>query len=176
MPDSRELDVLKRLTAHIQGITPDFGYEFDLSDSVFRGRLDFGDDDPDTLVSIVEYIRPDVGFDPVGFNKVVRERSWVLLVQGWLKHDGDNPTDRAYQLKASVEKRLSECIVINENTGNPVYPDLYFLGLRDTITEMSIGSGAVSVALRPESSSRAFFYIPLGIGLAVDVSDPFVEA
>jgi hypothetical protein len=173
MPDSRQLDILKRLTAHLQGITPANGYDFDLSQSVFRGRLLFGDADPSPLVSIVEHLTADVNVDTTEENKVTRFETWVLLVQGWILYDVAHPTDDAYQLKASVEKRLAECIKTN-NQGYPAFPDAYFLGYKKGITGMSIGPGVVSVAIRQEASSRAFFYLPLGIGLATDVSDPFL--
>jgi hypothetical protein len=173
MPESRQLDILKRLTAHLQGITPANGYDFDLSQSVFRGRLIFGDDDPSPLVSIVEHLTADVNVSTTEENQVLRFETWVLLVQGWILYDVAHPTDDAYQLKASVEKRLGECIKQNDQ-GYPAFPDAYFLGYKKGITGMSIGPGVVSVAIRQEASSRAFFYLPLGIGLATDVSNPFL--
>jgi len=173
MADSRQLDILKRLTAHLQGVTPANGYDFDLSQSVFRGRLLFGDADPSPLVSIVEHLTADINVAATEENNVQRHETWVLLVQGWILYDVQHPTDDAYQLKASVEKRLAECIKTNDQ-GYPKYPEAYFLGLKKGITGMAIGPGVVSVAIRQEASSRAFFYLPLGIGLATDVSDPFL--
>lgn len=173
MPDSRQLDILKRLTTHLRGITPANGYDFDLSTSVFRGRLIFGDSDPNPLVSIVEHLTADVAVSTAEENRVLREETWVLLVQGWILYDVENPTDDAYQLKAAVEHRLGQCIKTN-NQGDPAFPDSYLLGLRKGITGMAIGPGVVSVAIRQDASSRAFFYLPVGIGLAIDVSDPFL--
>lgn len=177
MPDSRQLDILKRLTTHLQGITFDNGYDFDMASSVFRGRIVYGDDDPVPMISIVEHLSADITVDIAGENKVERSETWVLLIQGWLNHKPDNPTDDAYQLKAAVEKRLGECIKMDPRTGNPAFPDSYFLGLRKgIITGLTIGPGIVSVALPPQvASAKAFFYLPLGIGLAMDVSDPFLS-
>jgi hypothetical protein len=175
-PDSIQLDVLKRLTTHLQGITPTAGYEFDMSESVFRGRLTFGDADPDPLISIVEHPTMDVATEGAAENSILREETWVLLVQGWLKNiSNEYPTDDAYQLKAAAEHRLARCIEMNPATGDPMYPSEYFLGLRrGTITHMTIGPGMVSQSLRPESSARAFFYLPVGIGLVTNISKPFV--
>lgn len=174
MPDSRQLDILKKLTVHIQGVTYDNGYDFDLSQSVFRGRMIYGDSDPLPMVSIVEHLSADVSVDVAGENNIMQQPLWVLLVQGWLAHDPDNPTDIAYQLKASVEHRLARLIKMNPSNGDPLYPDEYLLGIVDTITGIAIGPGVVSVSLRAEASARAFFYLPVGISLALDVSDPFV--
>jgi hypothetical protein len=92
-----------------------------------------------------------------------------------MKSNGDHPTDELYQLKASVEKRLSECITTSQFTGRPVYSDAYLLGR--TISNMAIGPGVVSVPVGSgDASSRAFFYLPVGLDLVYDVSDPFVGA
>lgn len=173
MPDSRQLDVLKRLTEHLRGITPENGFDFDLSESVFRGRLIFGDGDPNPLVSIVEHLTADVSVAVAEENRVLRHENWVLLVQGWILYDPENPTDDAYQLKAAVEQRLAECIKTDDQ-GRPAFPESYYLGLKTGVTGMTIGPGVVSVAIRQDASSRAFFYLPVGIGWASDISDPFL--
>lgn len=85
----------------------------------------------------------------------------------------DHPTDEAYRLKASVEERMARIVLTNDQ-GNPMYPNEYLFGLRNTITKVAIGPGAVSVDVRDMANARAFFYLPIGIGLAVDVSDPFL--
>ena len=175
MADSRQLDILKRLTVQLQGIVPANGYDFDLSDSVFRGRRRFGATDADTVLSIVEHLQGDINVDVAGHNSIMRREDWILLIQGWLLPvDGEAPTDEAYQLKAAVEHRMARCITMNPRTGNPMYPDEYMLGVKDTITGMAIGPGVVSVDVRDDANARAFFYLPIGIGLAVDVSDPFL--
>lgn len=175
MADSKQLDILKRLTLHLKGITPANGYNFDLSDKVFRGRRRYGDADPTPIVSIVEHLTGDIAVQTAGFERIIREENWVLLVQGWLKYsDAVDPTDEAYQLKASLEKRLSDCVLINSKTGDPAIPSSYYLGTTGIITGMTIGPGVVSVGTRDDSSSYAFVYLPLGINMAVDVSDPFL--
>lgn len=176
MSDSRQLDILKKLTVHLQGIIPANGYDFDMSDSVFRGRVIYGDDDPVPLINVVEHLSADVSVETAAENKIERQETWILLVQGWLNHAPINPTDDAYQLKAAVEHRLARLVKIDPSNGDPLYPDEYFLGIVDTITGISIGPGVVSTATRESGSAKAFFYLPVGITLAIDVSDPFVDA
>ncbi len=175
MTDSIQLDILKRLTTHLQGITPANGYEFDMADAVFRGRLLYGDDAPVPMISIVEHLQGDVTTATAGENGIAHIETWILLVQGWTKNDPENPTDETYQLKAAVEERLSH-IILQDNRGNPVYPDEYFLGLygQGVITDLTIGPGIVSPP-RQGISEKAFFYLPLGIGLALNISQPFAS-
>lgn len=169
MADSWQLAILKAMTDHLAGIT----IPSDMSNSVFRGRLIYGENDPLPMISIVESLSADVIVNTAGMNHVNREETWVLLVQGWVKHDGINPTDGAYNFKAAVEQRMSMC-VDTDSFGDPVYPDLYMLGFHGTvIDDMSIGPGVVSVSQRPEASDRAFFYLPVGITLALDITKPY---
>jgi len=172
---SRQLDFLVRLTAHLEGIVPANGYDFDLVDKVFRGRRVFGADDPDPLLSVVEHLSADVTLDTAGENRTSRSETWVLLVQGWARVLGEHPTDLLYNLKAATEHRLARCIQIGGN-GRPVYPGEYFLGLhKKNVTMLTIGPGVVSAPTSADSSMRSFFYLPLGVGWASDVCDPFVE-
>lgn len=174
MPDSIQLGLLKLLTTHIEGITPLNGYDFDLTGGVFRNRLLFGDDVPDTMVSVVEHLQGDITTDVAGEENIERAETWILLVQGIAKNDLLNPLDNLYNLKASVEHRLARLIKRN-NYGDPEFPSEYYLGVKDwqVITGITIGPGIVSPA-RQGISEKAFFYLPLGIGLALDISSPFV--
>jgi hypothetical protein len=175
MADSIQLDILKKLTTHLEGITPAAGYLFDLSSSVFRGRAVHGDDAPETMLSIVEFLQPDRTLETASENNLLRSEQWILLVQGWVKNeDHAHPTDEVYQLKATTELRLSRLIEINRSTGDPEYPNEYLLGLhKKSISSMTIGPGVVS-GPRIEVSPKAFFYLPLGINLVLDVTKPFV--
>lgn len=174
MADSKQLHILKRLTTHLQGITPANGYDYDLSASVFRGRALFGANDPVPMVSILEAPKPDVGL-VAGENKIERIEEWLLLLQGWTEDDKENPTDPAYGLKAAVEKRLSEIIAVNPSTGTPAVPGIYRLNVNGQalIGDLSIGPGVV----RPpdaQVSSKAYFFLPLRVSLPTNVSNPFV--
>jgi hypothetical protein len=117
MADSKQLRILKGLTAHLEGITPANGYEFDLTSSVYRGVTRFGADRPLPFVSILESLRPDPQPQEAGAERMTREDGWELLVQGWVDEDQNFPTDLLYQLKASVEKRVAEIV----QEASPVY-------------------------------------------------------
>jgi len=174
MPDARQLDILKRLSAHLEGITPANGYEFDLTGVVFRGRAFYGDDDPVPMLALIEYLSPDIDLQVAGPNSIERQETWIILVQGFVQQKPHNPTDEAYQLKAAVEKRLSETIVTKN--GDPAVPAAYMLGLhKDGIVNITIGPGIVSVPREGPASAYAFFYLPVGITRTVDVTDPFVS-
>jgi hypothetical protein len=166
--DSYRLRALKALTAHLKLIVHQEGVAdyggFDFSKSVFRGRTVYGEDDPKTMVSILEAPRPDVG-QTVGAGEG-RVEQWQLLVQGWCPDDVDNPTDPLYQMMQVVEMQLQKIIALESGTGNPKYPAMYMLG--QTITSMSFGPGVV----RPPTegvSSKAFFYLPVRVGLKKEV-------
>lgn len=161
MADSVRLSVLKALTDHLEAISVSGGYNYNLRGAVFRGRGRFGDADPETMVSILENPRPDFG-SFVG-DKATRSEQWPLLIQGWCPDDKDNPSDPVYGLLDDVERRLATIVVEDPMTGSPKFPDLYLLGGK--ITDLSITPGVV----RPPTegvSSRAFFYLPVRVGLA----------
>lgn len=167
---SKQLLILQRLTAHLDGITEDNGYSVNVAGHVYRGRTVFGDESELPALSLIEAPRPDDASVPAGAEKLKRLEQWVLLLQGWSLDDGDNPTDSVYELKAAAEKRLSEIVVI-DGSGRPVNSATHRLG--GLIDSMIIGPGVV----RPPQenvSSRAFFYLPLTIGLVVDLRQPFV--
>lgn len=162
MADSKQLVILKRMTEHLEGITPDNGYDYDLSGKVFRGRSKFGSDEVLPFVSILESLRPDQQPIPGGQGGVRRLDDWELLLQGWVDENREFPTDDLYNLKAAVEKRLAEANI----EGNPVYR---FGGLIDKIR---IGPGVVRAAT-PQVGGAEAFYLPLLVTYAINVSDPF---
>lgn len=181
-PLSVKLSLMRKLCAHIEGITRAAGYQFDLHPQpdehgvvvprVYRGRAVFGDNDPVPLISVLEGPVPDRDPRFAALNQVKREDDWIIFVQGWAATPQQNPTDPAYQLMAAVERRLSE-IVSSRLSGLPLNPAAYMLG--GAISGFSIGPGVV----RPPQdgvSSKAFFYLPCVIRLPVDVTQPFVTA
>lgn len=163
MADTKQLTILKRLTSHLQGITADNGYDYDLSQSVFRGRTVFGPEDVLPYVSILESLRPDPRPEGAGTEKLNRLDDWELLVQGWADDDREHPTDQLYQLKGAVEKRLAEI----QNPASPVYRlgDSLIVGLR-------IGPGVVRPAT-PEPGGAEAFFLPLLVRYNINLSDPY---
>lgn len=168
MDDSYRLKALKALTAHLKLIqdvpgVADYG-GFNLSTSVFRGRTHYGEESPKSMISILEAPRPDTGLT-TGDNEA-RVEQWQLLVQGWCPDDTENPTDNLYQMMHVVEMHMQKIIATSNVTGSPKYPTAYMLG--KTIASFAFGPGVV----RPPTegvSSRAFFYLPVRMGLVKDV-------
>lgn len=162
MPDSKQLVILKRMTEHLEGITPDNGYDYDLTGKVFRGRSKFGSDEPLPFISILESLRPDQQPIPAGMGGGVRLDDWELLLQGWVDENRSFPTDDLYNLKGAVEKRLAEVNV----EGSSVYR------FGKLIDKMRIGPGVVRAAT-PQVGGAEAFYLPLLVTYAINVLDPF---
>lgn len=172
MADSKQLAILKAITAHLEGMTVAGGYGYDLAGRVFRGRAVYGDEMPLPCVSILEAVRPDESPRAYGTERARRIEDWILLVQGWTHDDKVNPTDPAYDLKAWVEQRLSEIVAVDDRNGRPLYPSVYRLG--GLIAEAGIGPGVVSPP-RPNISAKAFFYLPVVVKGAFSPLTPFVS-
>lgn len=168
---SKDLRILQALTDHLRGITPGNGYDFDLADSVFRGRNHFGDSDVLPAVSVLEAPRTEDPTALAGDLNQIRKEDWYLLVQGWVPDDKTNPTDSAYLLKASCEDRLSQLTAVDRQTGKPVFPTVYLLGR--TVVAISIGPGIVSPP-REQISNKAFFFLPLTVSRTYNPADVFV--
>jgi hypothetical protein len=165
MADSLKLDILRALTAHLEGITPENGYSRDLAGRVFRGRAIFGAQDPVPALSILEAPRPTEA-QYVAEDATLRAEDWVLLIQGWAEDDRQNPTDPAYQLMAEVERRLSDIMFTRHGVGQGA---AYRLGGR--IGELLVTPG---ICRPPDQiSSRAYFYLPCVVKLAFDIRAPF---
>lgn len=163
MPDSKQLRVLKKLTAHLEATS---GYE---GVKVYRGRSIISAKDVEDCMSILEAPRPVIGA-PAGEEGHMRREPWTLLLQGWPKDDKDNPSDPAYNMKAAVEQWLYRIIAVQDRSGLPVYPDTYMLG--GDIVSLTIGQGVVRPPSEEAASRLAMFYIPLIIDMVTDVSNP----
>lgn len=175
MADSYRLVVLRALCDHLKGITEENGFDYDLSQAVFRGRLAFGDSDPIPMVSVVESTKPENV--STAANGLERRADWALIVQGWVKNDPFNPCDEAYQLMAAVEKQLGKIVEVNRFTGDGKYPDSYLLGSggsmgNNLIAGFKYGPGVVSPP-REQVSSNAFFFLPVWITLAETPGQPY---
>lgn len=164
MPDSKQLRILKKLTAHLELTS---GYE---GIKCYRGKLVVSAKEVEDCLSVLEAPRPVVG-QPAGHQGHKRLETWTLLVQGWPKDDKENPSDPAYAMKAAVEQWLYRLIAVEEQTGMPVYPDLYLLG--GDIASLTIGQGVVRPPSEDAASRLAMFYLPLILEITTDVSNPY---
>jgi hypothetical protein len=170
MAEHKRLTILKALTKHLEGIDGLDPYEHDLRLKVFRGINIFGTElghEP-PMLSILEGKATDYGNFADEY-QTVRLDSWLLLVQGWVKDDPLNPTDPAYGLLADVEMRLSDIVATKPSDGTPKYPGVYLLG--GLISSLTLASPVVRP---PEEglSSKAFFYLPVLVGLKSDITKP----
>lgn len=161
--DTKQLVILKRLTAHLEGITVANGYDFDLTGKVFRGQSRFGQDQPLPFISILESLRPDQRPREGGEDRMRRIDIWELALQGWVDENREYPTDDLYRLKGAVEMRLS---AIAEGASGSVYR------LGGLIDRMRIGPGVVRAAT-PQTGGAEAFYLPLQIHYVINLADPY---
>lgn len=175
------LRVKKAITDSIKAVTIANGYAHDLADftkpsskvqeRVFRGRLQFGDNDPLPMVSVLEHPRAlDALLAPDNDSERVGE--WDLLIQGFVEDDFDHPTDNADLLVADVIKALSKQ---GQRKGGASGREPNILGLgysMPCVTKLAIGSPIVRPA-DGVNSDKAFFWFTLTLTLAEDVEQPF---
>jgi hypothetical protein len=146
----------------IKAIKPDNGFEFDLSEDVYRGRTLIGDDEPIPMVTILEAPIPLEWRFRNGDN-VHGTGNWELLVQGFVADDKLNPTDPAHRLMAEVKHVLIE--EKRRDRGRNAF------GMGGKVVEVFVGQGAV----RPPdlASAKAFFWLTLTLKLSEDLDNPY---
>jgi hypothetical protein len=158
--------VKKNICLALEEITPANGYLFDLTGKVFRGRVLFGAKDPLPMLALLETpLQPDQL--PTARDSVLSAGRWELTVQGFLDDDFENPTDPGDALAADVIRRL---VVEKEKLGGRYGdPNLFNMGV--DVTDLIIG---VPVSRPPdELSAKAYFYLPISLGLAEDLDKPY---
>ncbi|MGK0583699.1 hypothetical protein [Proteus mirabilis] len=162
---SKKLEILKALTSLLETVSSD-GNEnirpYNLAGSVYRGRTVFGDNDPVPLVSILEAKGANYA-DYADDFKIINKTGWNLLIQGWVDPiDPKQETDPVYELVQDVICALQKINAVRPETGKPLYPEYYRLGGR--IFELTLGDEVVRPS-EVEVSSKAFFYLPIVIGI-----------
>lgn len=166
------LVIQKALTAALEEIAVADGYNYDFAERVFRGRLIYGDNDPDYMLSILEPPLPPDRL-PAPTNSPGVGGSYDLLIQGFVPDDRDNPTDPAHLAMADVKRRLAieqtrphqlprrghNPFGLNSASGNRV-------------EGFQIGAGVVRP---PEGgvSTKAYFWLNLSLKIFEDNSSPF---
>lgn len=172
--DPFRLRVQKAICAQIKTVAPANGYRFDLTDfvdeagrpqrRVFRGRDDFGSNDPLPMVSILEDPRA-MDADNGPEQSAATKGKYRIFIQGFVEDDRDDPTDPAHRLAAEVICALVEAKRDHRN----------ILGLgakKPCVTEMTIGQPVVRPADN-EVSSVAFFFVAVTLHLVEDMERPF---
>lgn len=176
----QQLLVLQRLTELLEGINrattdPNTGtfYTYDLNGKVFRGKSEIGTQVQGPFLSLLEAtVLEEELFAGEGKKKAIGP--WKLLLQGFIEADKDPRAalDPAYVFRAQCQQRLARVIAEKDDGRGPEYPDVYRLG--GLIAGLRIYRGVVRP---PESgvSSMAFFYVPLVVELATDITKPYVD-
>ena len=169
MAEPVRLRIQRGICRVIAEISPDGGYHYNLRPTeeipcrVFRGRVVFGDDDPLPMVSLLQApIQPDQ-VPSKGANPS-RTGPWELLLQGFVDDDFDNPTDPAEYLLADVQSRLAKEKL-------KLYDDESTMFGVKGVHDIHIGVGVV----RPpdEISAKAYFWLPITLDVASDLSKPY---
>lgn len=181
MADPKQLRILKKLVVHLEGITPanvdpatGAPYEIDLIGRVFRGRSLLTIDDAENAISILEFPRQDI-FSPVGEHGIVRQVTWQIMLQGWPADDPENPSDPAYRMLALCEMRLARLVAQKTQGRGAEFPEEYMLGQHNGENELASLIIAPGVVRPPEdaASRLAMFYMPLVLGVKVNVANPY---
>lgn len=164
------LRVQETLTERLKVIKVANGYKTDLNDAVYRGRVEFGENDPLPLVSILETPVPlDLIPPPTGSGAAFGE--WELLIQGFVQDDPHNPTDSAHLLMADVKQVLAA----ERATADGPYEQRNILGTKyhqgGCVEDILIGSGSV----RPSDdiSAVAYFWLKITLKIIEDNTDPY---
>lgn len=163
----KRLRIIDALTRCLSEISVANGYTHDIIGGVWRGVAQFGADNEVPMLSILESPNPDIGVF-AGSGSRGRKESWTLYLQGWGKDDPMHPTDPAYYLAADVEKCLARVMMTGSN-GRHAYPEIYALG--NTISGLEL---APPVVRPPDTlSTKAYFYMPVRLDIAVNLADPY---
>lgn len=167
MPDAFRLVVLKQICKALEATEFEYdGNTFSLEGNVFRGRISFGNDDPLPMLSILEPQEAPATLATQADNPASRN-TWELLVQGFAKNDQRNPSDPAYNFMGAVRQELAK-LTKPVDGSNYVIPK----GGSNAVTKVTIGQPVV----RPpdETSSYAFFWLPLTLVLVEDNENQFI--
>lgn len=162
MTDTFRLTVLKALTAALEEITIDNGYQHDMADKIVRGRttLTKEDGEPPVVAINEKPVFPENLQAPDSGQSLTKLE---LLIQGFAPDDRKNPTDPAYILLGDVQQRLS--LEKRRDDGFDI------LGFKERVSAIRIGQGVV----RPPDgvvSDTAFFWLPVTLEFAENQSNP----
>jgi hypothetical protein len=163
---SAELATISRV------ISADTGpYAYDLSQAVFRGRMQFGDNDPATMLSIFEDPKQLNDDEAVQEQNSASKTNYDLTIMGFIPDDPENPTDPAHYLLADTKAKLYAIRDAGSGTGrhNSI---LGFGPKKPCIDEMYVGSGVVRPPERQISDS-AWFFLPVRLCLVEDGGNAF---
>jgi hypothetical protein len=167
--------ILERLTALLEGVEYEYDDQtFKTAGAVFRGRNLLGDESkPWPIISIMESPASDISTFGAEENRYTKY-GWTLLIQGICEAGVEevHATDQAYYFYAATEVLLSRINAVKSNSGLPKYPDNYLLG--KLITSVEIFAPVIRQA-DDKSSAAAFFFLPLRVGIATLIGEPYTQ-
>jgi hypothetical protein len=171
MADPFRLRVMKALTTLIEAVEVDMlddqGEPVEnLQGRVFRGREQFGENDPLPMISLLE---PPLAIE--GLRTQADNTNWTgewdILIQGWVPDDKENPCDPAYTFAAHVRRAIAA-----EKKKQPRGPNgADYLGQGLRVEELRIGAPVVRPADFP--SMNACFYLLITLKIVEDIHNPF---
>lgn len=171
MADPFRLRVVKNLTALLAAQDSNSGFNFNLTDAVFRGRNVFGEDDPLPMVSILETPIAAEQLPPPPEHAHVSTGDWDLLIQGFVKDDKKHPTDPAYLLAADVVQKLAaekKRVETERRMKGKIQTPL--LGEKGVL-DIFIGS---PVHRPPDDvSAKTYFWLQIRLRIAENLEDPY---
>lgn len=156
MADSKRLQILKALTAHLEA-TP--GYA--LTGKVWRGRRNAADESEVPFLILFEL--PPEGEQRT--DRLERSMSWALGLQGYVDVDGPHLTDTGHDLMAAVKKQLSS--IVDEGGQHRPGPDYMLGGL---LADMQIDGGLVFSP--DETTNCCFFVVKLTLTITENLGEP----
>lgn len=166
VPKPTRLRVLIGLTDVLKGITRAEGYAFDIGENVYRGILNYGDEEKGkTFLSIIEPPAPPDQQPLPGEGGTDLTGDWDLVIQGFTPEDRMNPSDPAQYLLADIKRALGLHRRANGRGNRP------YFGMPGTVLDIQVGAGTV----RPpdELSISAYCYLLVRLKIAEDTADPY---
>ena len=174
MADPFRLRVMKAVSTVLKNINIPDGYCHELEDftddvgrtaeRVFRGRDQYGDNDPLPMVSILEDPRA-LDENNANEDETASTGRYRILIMGFVADDSEHPTDPAHSLAADIITALVKAKLDKY--------DILGLGAKmPCVTKLTIGQPVV----RPPDgviADVAFCYIMLTLTLVEDLEKPY---
>lgn len=157
MADSKRLQILKALTAHLEGVT---GY--DLTDKVWRGRNRPADESYTPYLILFEMPPEEEARVGTSMSKM----PWLIGVQGYIDAENPHLTDPAHNFMAAVKERIGELL----NDGGASMPPPEFM-LNGLVEDIEVDGGMV---FAPDETTKAcFFAMKLTLTIVENLENPY---
>lgn len=157
MADSKRLQILKALTTHLEAMT---GY--DIVGKVWRGRTRPADESQQPFLILFE-MPPEY---EERADQQVQQMPWYIGIQGYVRPDGQHPTDPAHQLMAAVKQQIGKLL----DDGGAQNPPPEYL-LNGLVEDIRVDGG---MCFEPdETTNCCFFALKLTFTIVEDLENPY---